>query len=76
MKLSLKQKAFIQALGTLIFAGACGALASLAIMYVPIEAVPYIACAGLLGLALNVLYTVSLSRLEYQEKLKEIAKKD
>lgn len=72
MKLSLKQKAFIQAIGILILSIFAGVTVTTLLSKIPVEAIPYIAIAALLGLALNLLYHLNLSRLEHQEKLKKL----
>lgn len=72
MKLSLKQKAFIQAVGILVLSVFAGVTVTTILSKIPVEAVPYIAIAALLGLALNLMYNLRLSSLEYKEKLKEM----
>ena len=72
MKLSLKQKAFIQAVGILFLSIFAGVGVTLILSKIPPEAIPYIAMAGLVGIGLNILYSLNLSRLEHQEKLKKI----
>ena len=76
MKLSLKQKAFTQAVGILILSIFAGAAVTTLLSKIPAEAIPYIAFAGLLGIALNLLYSLNLSRLEHQEKLKKLREMD
>lgn len=75
MKFSLKQKAFIQAVGILLISIAAGVTVSLAMSKIPVEAIPYIAIAGLCGLAVNLMYKLRLSALESEEKLKEMFEK-
>ena len=75
MKLSLKQKAFTQTLGMVLLACFVGALAGTILSMVPPEAAPYILAAAFLGICFNFLYGINVSRLEYREKLKEIAEK-
>ena len=76
MKLSLKQKAFTQAAGLLVLSIFAGVAVTIILSKIPVEAVPYIALAALLGLALNMLYHLNLSRLEHQESLKKIREMD
>jgi cytochrome c biogenesis protein CcdA len=76
MKLSLKQKAFIQAVGVVILSVFAGVTVTTILSKIPAEAVPYIAIAALLGMAVNFMYNLRLSSLEYKEKLKEMTKKD
>lgn len=76
MKLSLKQKAFTQAVGILILSIFAGVIVTEALSRIPPTAIPYIALAGLLGLALNLLYTLNVSRLEAQESLKKLREMD
>ena len=75
MKLSLKQKAFIQAVGILFLSIFAGVTVTTILSKIPAEAIPYIAMAALLGLALNLLYNLNVSRLEHQEALKEMTEK-
>lgn len=72
MKLSLKQKAFIQAVGILIGAMVVGIVTTLVITKIPAEAYPYIGIAALLGVALNFIYSLNVSRLEHQESMKRL----
>jgi len=76
MKLSLKQKALLQTTG--MFAGAIIIAQTLAyIVYnVSTEVLANVAGAGAFIFFLYMFYQVTLSRLEYNEKLKEITKKD
>lgn len=76
MKLSLKQKAFTQAVGILILSIFAGVTVTTLLSKIPPQAVPYIAFAALLGIALNLLYSLNVSRLEAQEKLKKLREKD
>jgi len=73
MKLSLKQKALMQAVGILTAIIVGSILTTLAIQLIPATAYPYIALGGLLIVALSLMYNIVLSRLEYQEKLKELS---
>ena len=75
MKLSLKQKALMQAVGILTAIIVGSILTTLAIQLIPATAYPYIALSGLLIVALSLMYNIVLSRLEYQEKLKEMFEK-
>lgn len=72
MKLSLKQKAFIQTLGIVLLACFVGAVGGTILSMIPPEAAPYILAAVLLGIFFNLLYGINVSRLEYREKLKEM----
>ena len=72
MKLSLKQKAFIQAVGILVLSIFAGVTVTTILSKIPVEAVPYIAIAALLGLALNLMYNLRLSNLESLENLKKL----
>lgn len=74
MKLSLKTKAFGQAIGLFALSLIAGGGLSLALSKIPAEAVPWIAMAGLAGIAINILYSVALSRLEHREALKRLNK--
>lgn len=76
MKLSLKQKAFIQAVGILIMSIFAGVAVTTILSKIPVEAVPYIAFAALLGIGLNAMYHLRLSSLEHQEKLKGLREMD
>ena len=75
MKLSLKQKALLETL----FMASTALMGSVAVMFI----VTYIsvqALTNILGVALFVylgylFYSITLSRLEYDEKLKEMTKK-
>ena len=72
MKLSLKQKAFIQAVGILVLSIAVGIVTTIVVSKIPSEAYPYIGIAALLGVALNFLYSLNVNRLEHQESLKRL----
>ena len=72
MNLSIKVKAFIQALGILIACSVTGVVMSIALSRIPMEAYPYIGISALVVLAMNLLYSMSLSRLEHQESLKKL----
>ena len=76
MKLSLKQKAFTQAVGLLVLSIFAGVAVTTILSKIPVEAVPYIAMAALLGIALNILYSLNVSRLEHQESLKKLREMD
>lgn len=72
MKLTIKAKALLQAVGILILSIFAGVTVTVLLSKIPPAAVPYIAMAGLFAIALNLIYSLNLSRLEYQEKLKKI----
>lgn len=76
MKLSIKQKAFAQAVGLLVLSIFAGVAVTTILSKIPVEAVPYIAMAALLGIALNILYSLNVSRLEHQESLKKLREMD
>ena len=76
MKLSLKQKALFQAIAILVVSVIAGVTISIAIAKIPAEAYPYIAMAALIGIGINAMYKLRLTSLEYEEKLKEMTKKD
>ena len=76
MKLSLKQKAFAQAVGLMVLSIFAGVAVTTILSKIPVEAVPYIAMAALLGIALNILYSLNLTRLEHQESLKKLREMD
>lgn len=76
--MSLKLKALLQAVGIFALSIVFGIIASTAISKIPAEAIPWIFMTGLAAVAINLLYTVRLSRLEYKnslEKLNETSKK-
>lgn len=75
MKLSLKQKAFIQTLGLIVFACIVGAIVGTVLSMIPPAVAPYIVAGAFFGLMFNLLYNVNVSRLEYREKLKEMTEK-
>lgn len=72
MKLSLKQKALIQTVAIIVAVVAGSLLGTIAIHVIPAIAYPYIALAGLLIVFGYLMYNVVLSRLEYQETLKNL----
>ena len=76
MKLSLKQKAFTQAVGLLVLSIFAGVAVTTILSKIPVEAIPYIAMAALLGIALNILYSLNVTRLEHQESLKKLREMD
>lgn len=75
MKLSLKQKAFAQTLGLIVFATVVGAMAGRILAMIPPEAAPYILAAVFFGFCFHILYGINVSRLEYRETLKEMTEK-
>jgi hypothetical protein len=76
MKLSLKQKAILQTIG--MFAGAVviAHLVTFIIQNVSTEVLANVAGFGFIGFFGYMFYQITLNRLEYNEKLKEFAKKD
>ena len=76
MKLSLKQKAFARAVGLMVLSIFAGVAVTTILSKIPVEAVPYIAMAALLGIALNILYSLNVTRLEHQESLKKLREMD
>jgi len=71
----IKKKAIYQTL--LIIAGIvmCSLLFNVIVMYTPVEVLKAVLSIVLIGFTVYVIYGVVLSRLEYDEKLKEITKK-
>ena len=64
MKLSLKQKAFIQTIGLILFACVVGATAGKILAMIPPEAAPYILAAVFFGFCFHILYGINVSRLK------------
>ena len=72
MKLSLKQKAFLQLVG-LVAAGIAGAeIVNFVTTYVPKETMLTAIQFGCIGGLLYLCYSLLVSRLEYQESLKKL----
>jgi len=70
--MSLKLKAFFQLVGILATSVTVAVLLTLITTYVPKETVITLVEFGLIGGLLYMIYTVILSRLEYEERIKSI----
>jgi uncharacterized membrane protein YfcA len=75
MKLSLKQKAFAQTLGLIVFACIVGAITGTVLSMIPPEWAPYILVAVFFGFCFYIMYGINVSRLEYRETLKKMTEK-
>jgi len=73
--MNIKIRAFIRSLGILAacFAGSMATM--LFFKYFPIEYIPHLFIAGMIGMLIYVGYSISLNQLEAEETLKEISKK-
>lgn len=76
MKLSLKQKALLQTLGLFALAIVVGSMVSFILMNVSTQVVLNVIGVAFFGYMAYLFYSITLSRLEYQETLKELNKKD
>jgi len=70
--MSLKLKAFFQLVGILATSVTVAVLLTLITTYVPKETIITLVEFGLIGGLLYMIYTVILSRLEYEERIKSI----
>jgi hypothetical protein len=70
--MSLKLKAFLQLVGILATSVTVALLLTLITTYVPKETVITLIEFGFIGGLLYMIYTVILSRLEYEERIKSI----
>lgn len=70
--MSLKLKAFLQLVGILATSVTVALLLTLITTYVPKETIITLVEFGLIGVLLYMIYTVILSRLEYEERIKSI----
>jgi hypothetical protein len=71
--MSLKLKAFLQLVGILATSLTVAVLLNLVTTYVPKETVITLIEFGLIGGLLYMVYTIILSRLEYEERIKSLA---
>jgi hypothetical protein len=71
--MSLKLKAFLQLAGILATSLTVAILLNLVTTYVPKETVITLIEFGLIGGLLYMVYTIILSRLEYEERIKSLA---
>ena len=71
--MSIKIKAFIQAVAIFVLCIVAGITVSFAISKIPVEAIPWICVSALAGLAINLLYGTVLNQLEAKERLKELS---
>jgi len=71
--MSLKLKAFLQLVGILATSLTVAVLLNLVTTYVPKETVITLIEFGLIGGLLYMVYTIILSRLEYEERIKSMA---
>jgi threonine/homoserine/homoserine lactone efflux protein len=76
MKLSLKQKALTQTLGMFVLAIVAGAIVSFILMTVSTKLLINLVGGACLVWFAYLFYSITLSRLEHQETLKELNKKD
>ena len=70
--MSLKLKAFLQLVGILATSLTVAVLLNLVTTYVPKETVITLIEFGLIGGLLYMVYTIILSRLEYEERIKSL----
>ena len=76
MNLSLKQKALLQTIGLFSLAIVVGSIVSFILMHVSTQIVLNIIGGSCLIWIAYIFYSITLSRLEHQEALKELNKKD
>jgi CHASE2 domain-containing sensor protein len=75
MKLSLKQKALLQALAIIAASIVAGTVFAFVLSNIPPAMAPYIVLAGVIIVGVRYLYKLILSQLEYEEEWKERKKK-
>jgi len=75
MKLSLKQKALLITLGLFALAAVAGSVVGFIVAHVSAQTIMNALAIGFFVFFAWVFYGVTLSQLEYKEKLKEITKK-
>jgi len=76
MKLSLKLKALLITFGMLALSIAGAGAVVFVLQNVPAETIANAFGFGFIAWMVYLLYAITLNRLEYNEKLKEFAKKD
>jgi len=72
MKLSLKQKALVQTSGMFALAILVAIVGTFIVANVSTQLLINALCIGFFGYLAYLFYSITLSRLEYQEKLKEM----
>jgi len=70
--MSLKLKAFLQLVGILATSVTVALLLTLITTYVPKETIITLVEFGFIGVLLYMIYTIILSRLEYEDRIKSI----
>jgi hypothetical protein len=76
MKLSLKQKALLQTLGLFAIAIVSGTTVALILEYVSTKVILNAIGVGVISWFGYLFYSITLSRLEHEDSLKELYKKD
>ena len=71
--MNLKFKALVYASGALLASVVAGWSFVEIIKMIPLAWVPWIGIGALIAMAFYVIYSISLSQLEYQARLKEVA---
>lgn len=74
MNLTLKQKAFVQTVAMVFGSIVCAAVINFIISNVSTEVILNAFAIGFLSIAVYTFYSIALSRLEYNESLKELKK--
>jgi hypothetical protein len=73
--MNIKVRALLYSLGVLAASAVAGLAAVVIVKMINISLLPWIGVGFLLIMALYVLYNVTLTQLEYREKLNEIVEK-
>jgi hypothetical protein len=75
MTLSIKQKAMLIALGTVAAAVTGSIFIAFVVMNVSRDTLAYVCLSAVCGWFVYIFYTITLSRLEYDERSKEMFEK-
>ena len=73
--MSIKMQAIMNTFYVLLISILTGICTFLLLTYVDITIIGTLLVCGMIVMCINVIYRINLNKLEYEEKLKEIAKK-
>lgn len=73
--MSIKMQAIMNTFYVLLISILTGICTFLLLTYVDITIIGTLLVCGMIVICINVIYRINLNKLEYEEKLKEIAKK-
>lgn len=73
--MNIKLRAFLYTAGVLLGGSAAGAVLVQVIAAIPLAWYPWIGISFLIGMGFYIVYSITLYRLEYETRLKEIAER-